>query len=206
MGHAVEEVALSRSHSVVPIDEAAICIDFSHPDAAIKNLIDAAKRRKNVVMGTTGWYGRMDEARRIVDESGIGFIWAANFSVGVWLFSKLVHEAGKLLGNAGYAVSIAETHHEQKVDSPSGTAKVLRKILEDSCAFPDESMIPIESVRTGNNPGNHTIIFDSEGDTITLAHQAFSRRAFALGAVMAAEWLQGKRGFFTIDDMMKELV
>jgi 4-hydroxy-tetrahydrodipicolinate reductase len=216
MGCRVERTALERSHQIVPFEQSETVIDFSHPDAIIKNLIKSSQENKNVVMGTTGWYDRMDEVQEIVENAGIGFIWAANFSIGVWLFNQMVKHAAQLIGASGrYDASIVETHHREKVDRPSGTAKVLganllenfegkTELAEDPVGSIPKEAVAVHSIRSGCNPGKHEVRFDAPTDTITLTHQAHSRESFALGAVVAAEWLQGKRGFFNLDAMMEE--
>ncbi len=196
-----------------------VCIDFTMPEAAVENIRKAAKFKKNIVMATTGWYTRMDEVKKIVKEAGIGFIWSGNFSLGVNIFFRIVENAAKIVNNVDdYDVFAYEIHHSQKKDSPSGTAKMLGDILInniqrkksivteklDRKIEPDE--IHLASIRGGNVPGTHAICFDSAADTIELKHTARNREGFALGAVMAAEWINKKKGFYNIDDFMKEII
>lgn len=145
-------------------------------------------------MGTTGWYNRLKEMKAIVDEHQIGFLYSPNFSLGVHLFLQTVEEAAKrYLSHSEYCVGGIEMHHAEKEDAPSGTAKSIMEKIGKPCAF--------TSVRLGTIPGTHTVIFDSKADQITLQHEARTREGFALGAVKAAEWLHGKKGFYTLEDM-----
>lgn len=145
-------------------------------------------------MGTTGWYDRLDEMKALVDKYQIGFLYSPNFSLGVHLFLQVVEEAAKrYLAYSEYSVGGIELHHSEKKDAPSGTAKAIMEIIDKPCEF--------VSVRLGAIPGTHTVIFDSKADQITLQHEARSRESFAIGAVKAAEWLHGKKGFYTLEDM-----
>lgn len=211
MGMAVQKVAESRRHTICDFDPATVCIDFSHPDVVIENIKKAASQGKNIVVGTTGWYDQIEDIKKIIEINNVGFIWAANFSIGVHLFIKLAEKAALLFGKyPQYDAAITEIHHREKVDAPSGTAKVLgesllrglpskRRVVADLA--PKEDELLISSVRIGSNPGSHTVLFDSPTDTVTLSHQSHNREAFALGAVIAAEWISGKKGFYTIDDL-----
>lgn len=203
MGALIEKLALEKGHLICAkihscqdfkdLSQADICIDFSHPKAAVENIKKAAELKKNLVMGTTGWYEHLPEAATIVKKSGIGFLYAPNFSIGVHKFLKIVTEASSLLGQ-DYDRAILEEHHKHKQDSPSGTALAIEKA--------SGSKIPISSLRCGSIPGTHTLMFDSPIDAITLTHTAKSREGFAKGAIAAAEWLQGKTGFYTLEDML----
>ncbi len=196
-----------------------VCIDFTHPNSAIENARKVAKLGKNIVMATTGWYDQMDEMKNIVKNSGIGFVWASNFSIGVNTFFKIVEDAAKVINKvAEYDIYCYEIHHNKKVDSPSGTAKsIANKLLENidrkNKLVVDKLNRRIEvdelhfaSIRGGEEPGTHVVCFDSSADMIELRHTARSRKGFAVGAIMAAEWLNKKKGFFSIEDMMKELL
>lgn len=212
MGRLVEKAAPERGHLITAkihprhwrpeeIENADICIDFSHPDCAVGNLKWAASMRKNFVMGTTGWTEHLDAVKQLVKDSGIGFLYAPNFSIGIALFLRIVEEAAKLIAPfEEYDCGGWECHHALKADSPSGTAQAILGRLTD---IMKEKNPQFTSTRCGSFPGTHTLIFDSPADTITLSHQARSRDGFVQGALSAAEWLQGKSGFFTLQDMLK---
>lgn len=231
MGRLIEEIAIQKEHTIVAkihpsgsssiidsqIHQADVCIDFSTPESALQNIITIAKLKKNIVMGTTGWYEHLDEVKNIVHDNKIGFLFSPNFSIGVHLFKNIVETAASLMNDFDeYDVAGFELHHNQKADSPSGSAKALvHELLEKikRKSIPQYNCInrPIgseelhfSSVRCGSIPGTHTIIFDSPNDTITLSHQARNRDGFAHGAVRAAEWLIGKQGFFTLDQMINQ--
>jgi 4-hydroxy-tetrahydrodipicolinate reductase len=199
------------------LSEADICIDFTHPDTVLANVQAMINAKKSIVLGTTGWQDHYNEIRQLVEESNIGFIHAANFSPGMNIFYHIVKESSKLIDRfENYDVSGLELHHNKKADSPSGTAKKIAEIILNNIRRKEKTVFDIvdrkikpdelhfASVRSGSIPGTHTIIFDSAADTIELTHTARNREGFALGAVIAAEWLQGKKGFFTIDDMMRD--
>ena len=193
-----------------------VCIDFSTPSSVVDNIKKAAKFKKNVVIGTTGWYDKIDEARNIVKESNIGFIYASNFSIGVNAFFKIIESAAKIINKVeNYDIYGYELHHNKKIDSPSGTAKTIGEILiknikrKDTMIFDkiDRKIEPnelhIASIRAGSIPGTHVVGFDSSADTIELRHTARNREGFALGAIMAAQWIQNKKGFYDINDIIK---
>ncbi|WP_044882498.1 4-hydroxy-tetrahydrodipicolinate reductase [Neochlamydia sp. EPS4] len=230
MGHLIEEIALQQGHTIIailPSSEAVsslkenliqqvdICIDFSAPQAVLSNLQRLAPFKKNIVMGTTGWEEHLDEVKKLIHEHQIGFLFSPNFSVGVHLFKNIVEAAAQLMNEfEDYDVAGQELHHYQKKDSPSGTAKSLVSILLEKIQRKknplydrvDRPIAPHElnfsSVRCGSIPGTHTIIFDSPADTLTITHQARNREGFARGALAAAEWLIGKKGIFTLEDMI----
>ena len=196
-----------------------VCIEFSLPEAALGNVKKIAALKKNLVLATTGWYDKLDEVKKIVKKSGIGFMYASNFSIGVNAFFRIVAEAAKVMNNLEeYDVMGYEMHHNRKKDSPSGTAKSISEILLENIKRKDklvedkldrkieDNELHFASVRGGDIPGTHSVVFDSSADTIELKHTARTRDGFALGSVMAAEWLKGKKGFFSIDDMMKEII
>lgn len=232
MGHMIENVAKQRHHNIAiridtnnkeanekdisnSIRNADVCIDFTQPDAVVDNIKKATYYKKNIVVGTTGWYERLDDVRKIVLESNIGLIYSSNFSLGMNLFLQIVELSAKLFNNHDmYDVAGFELHHNQKADSPSGTAKTLAQALlrnikrKNSIVYAlNDKIKPNElhfsSLRVGSVPGTHAIIFDSSADTIELSHTARSREGFALGAVIAAEWVYGKRGLFTMADLFK---
>lgn len=211
MGKLVETMAEKKGHNVISkiaphlktstisvetIGEADVCIDFSSADSVIDNLKACALHRKNVVIGTTGWEAQLDEAKRIAETSGIGCVYSPNFSVGVNVFMQIISHAAALVDAFDeYDVAGVEAHHNKKADSPSGTAKALADILRSRISR--LKTLEFASIRCGSIPGTHTVILDSPADTITLTHEARSKEGFAQGAVMAAEWIQGKQGFFT---------
>ncbi len=192
-----------------------VCIDFSTPGSVVDNIEAVAECGKNVVVGTTGWYDRIDQVRKLVKERKIGLLYASNFSLGLNIFSQLVMDASRLFERySEYDVSIHETHHKGKTDSPSGTALSLGSIILQSLKRKTEILhetshgrilphqLHITSSRVGQVTGTHTVLFDSECDSIELVHRAKGRRGFALGAIVAAEWLKGKKGFFTMRDVI----
>jgi 4-hydroxy-tetrahydrodipicolinate reductase len=177
-----------------------VVVDFTTPRAVVENIAACARAGATMVVGTTGWYGELPSIRELVEKSGIGFIYASNFSVGVNVFFDVAQAAAAALGQ-GYSGAIEERHHAQKKDKPSGTAAVLQQILKEKSGVELE----ITSVREGDIVGTHIITLHSSGDTITLAHEAHSRRGFAEGAVRAAEWLAGRKGFFDFKDVWRRM-
>lgn len=196
-----------------------VCIDFTHPSVIIDNIRKVASLGKNIVVGTTGWYYQMNEVKKIVEESGIGLIWSGNFSIGVNAFFRIVENASKIFNNIEtYDAMVHEFHHNQKADSPSGTASMIGKIVLDNLDRKDKIVedrlarkiepneLQVSSTRGGSIPGTHSVIFDSPQDTIELRHTARSREGFATGSVLAAEFINGKKGFFSINDLMDDLI
>lgn len=178
-----------------------VCIDFSTPQAVMENIRRVARVGVNMVVGTTGWYEHLDEARRVVAQSGIGFVYGPNFSLGMNLFFKIVEHAAHLFHRfREFDPFIEEAHHKLKKDAPSGTAITLGRILE--AAYGDHH-VPISSVRAGYIPGTHAVSFDSPVETITLKHVARSREGFADGALFAARWIVGKKGFYTFQELVE---
>lgn len=201
------------------LKDVQVCIDFSVPAEVLTNIQRVADCRKNLVVGTTGWYDKLEQAKRIVQENGVGLVYAANFSIGVNLFLKLIEDAAKKFSRfQEYDVSVQEIHHKDKLDSPSGTAlEIGRTLLR---VFPRKKelltknaegkikpeQLHLSSTRAGSFTGVHTVLFDSPADTIELKHTAKSRAGFALGALLAARWINGKRGFYSIEDVLKDVV
>jgi 4-hydroxy-tetrahydrodipicolinate reductase len=177
-----------------------VAIDFSFPDAVPANVPALAKRGINIVIGTTGWSAKEADVREAVDAAGIGVVVAPNFSTGVVLFEAIVAEASRLFASQPeFGAWLHEAHHNQKKDAPSGTAFMLKRAMERSgYALP----IDVSSTRAGHEPGTHTIGFDGPAESITLSHSARDRTAFARGALAAAKWIQGKRGWFTMHDVL----
>ncbi len=226
MGHEVEMAALARNHQIVltidkdnqhdlnaeNLKKADVAIEFSTPHTAFQNLKICLEAGVPIVVGTTGWLDKLEEAKQYASEGGTALFYASNYSIGVNLFFRL----NKVLANyinsvKGYSTSIKEIHHTQKLDAPSGTAITLAQIIADSIdeisgwtLLPKrvDNKIPIEAVRVADIPGTHSVIFDSEQDEIILVHRAKSRKGFALGAVLTGEFLIGKKGFFTMDDLL----
>jgi 4-hydroxy-tetrahydrodipicolinate reductase len=173
-----------------------VAIDFSIPDAVARNVEQIAALGVNLVVGTTGWQQSLDRVRAAVEAHGIGLVWSPNFSVGVKVFFQIVAEAAKLLANEPeYGAWAWEIHHSTKKDAPSGT---LLKLVQEMQKAGYGGTIDVSSNRAGRHPGTHEIGFDSGADTITLRHTARSREGFARGALKAAQWLQGKKGLFSI--------
>ncbi len=216
MGTLIETVARAREHQVRSLDidenlhgsgltpdklqDIDVVIDFTTPDAVLENISGCARSGRNLVVGTTGWYGKIPEVGRMVEESGIGLVYAANFSVGVNLFFEIAKTASAAL-RLDYSGKISETHHIHKLDAPSGTAIMLQKLMEEA-GYP---ALEVTSSREGEVVGIHQLTLDSLNDTITLRHDAKSRRGFAEGAVRAAEWLKDKKGFYDFKDVWREL-
>jgi 4-hydroxy-tetrahydrodipicolinate reductase len=215
-GSLVAEVARQRGHDVRVLGSAdnrdaaglttealrdvAVVIDFTTPQAVLENIAACARARKNLVVGTTGWYDRLPKIRDLVTQSDIGLLYASNFSIGVNVFFEVARVAAAALKH-GYNGEIMERHHAQKKDAPSGTAVVLQKILHETGG----QELEILSLREGETVGLHEIVLDSHNDTIRLAHDAKSRRGFAEGAVRAAEWLVGRSGFYDFREVWREL-
>ncbi len=231
MGQLIEEIALEQGHVVNAIidplkgtsiseeslKDVDVCIDFSMPKTAIENIEKLAKLGKNIVVGTTGWYDKMDSVEKIVQENNIGLIWSGNFSLGVNAFFKIIKQSSKIFNKLeNYDIMVHEFHHKNKADSPSGTAKMIAQRIIENVDRKDkivteklvrkieDNELHVSSTRGGSIPGTHTVLFDSAEDTIELKHTARGRVGFAIGAVKAAEFLEEKKGFFSIDDLMKE--
>lgn len=214
MGCAIEKIASTSGIKIVAridsnsseaewnkIAQSDVCIDFSHPDCLFSHLEKTKKFKKPIVVGTTGWYDQMDFVQAFIEKNDLSFIYAQNFSLGMHLFMDVVSKAAKLINsNLHYDVALSEIHHRHKLDAPSGTAHKLADILIEN--IDRKSNINISSMRVGSVPGTHTVIFNSDHDTITLTHEAHDRSMWALGAIDAAKWIQNKKGFFTMSDMM----
>ena len=203
MGHTIEQVAQERGHVIVfrgdvgwsvdQLPDADVAIEFTTPQTAEENVCKLLDRHMPVVSGTTGW--NIDAMQRKSLDSGIGFIWASNFSLGVNLFFALNERLTELMHGYDYQPSVTEIHHIHKLDKPSGTAKTLAAAIGEN--------VPVESVREGEVAGIHTVRWDSPADTITITHEAKSRQGFALGAVLAAEWLRDKQGPHTMAEVLR---
>ena len=178
-------------------------IEFSTPATALENIDRLARLGVNTVVGTTGWFEHIERARKSVAQAGTGLVWSANFSVGVNVFLQLAAEAAKAMAKQPeYAAWAWEIHHSAKKDAPSGTMQVLVDQMKKSgYARP----IDVSSNRAGAHPGTHEVGFDSAADTLVIRHTARSREGFARGALRAARWLHGKKGFFDFRDVFGEL-
>ena len=177
-------------------------IDFTAPHCALANIEACVKARKNMVVGTTGWYKEVDRVRSLVEKHQTGFLYSANFSIGVNLFLEIARGAAAALEH-DYSGQIFERHHAHKKDAPSGTAIALQQAIHR--AVQKHDALEITSFREGEVVGLHEVVFESPVDRIYLCHDSKSRRGFAEGAVRAAEWLAGKKGFYEFKDIWREL-
>lgn len=228
MGKAIEQIALQRGHQIVArIDvtnsseldhlspeDVDVAIEFSTPESAYSNIRKCLQKKWPTVSGTTGWLEHKAEIETLCALTGGAFFYASNYSIGVNLFFRLNAQLAKLMAQQPYRVSMDETHHIHKKDAPSGTAITLAEDILDAqpslagwSLAPDEqpNTLPIRSHRIGEFPGTHTVVYESDTDTLTITHEAHSRTGFALGAVVAAEWLLGKQGIFGMDDLINEI-
>ena len=207
MGQAIERIALQRGHEIIlktnsqnPADTAdfsalEVAIDFSTPDTAFSNISSALTQGIPVISGTTAWLEKQTEAEQLAMENNTAFLYASNFSIGVNLFFELNKKLAQLMNNhEQYQASMKEVHHIHKLDAPSGTAISLAEDMQGE--------IHIESERTGEVPGTHIITYQSGIDSIEIKHEAHNRQGFALGAVLAAEWIKDKKGVFSMSDML----
>lgn len=230
MGHEIETVALERGHEVVATidnDEewaskaeclkgADVAIEFSTPKTAVGNIDRCFALGLPVVVGTTGWYDQLDAKARECEERGVGLFVASNFSIGVNILFDLNRRLAALMNRyEGYAASMTETHHIHKLDAPSGTAITLANgIVENMDRLTGwelaqgqavgAGMLPITAIREGEVPGIHEVAYESEVDTLKISHSAKSRKGFAVGAVMAAEFMKGKTGYHTMKELIGE--
>lgn len=221
MGKLVETIALREGMQVGPkldindnprgrgITAAAmegvdVAIEFSQPDAVLPNIEAAANVGVHVVVGTTGWADQRQKVEGIVRNSGIGLVHGANFSLGMNLFFEVISHSARLIGMLPqYDAYLSEEHHRSKKDAPSGTALNLLDLMRPHLTNPNLS---IASIRAGSIPGTHVVGFDSEADTIILEHRARSRQGFAEGAVLAARWIAGRKGFYDFRRVFREIV
>jgi 4-hydroxy-tetrahydrodipicolinate reductase len=212
MGHAVEAAARARGHEIVatldvgdPLTRDRLCaadvaVEFTAPAAAAGNLVQLIEAGVPVVCGTTGWQAELPRIVDVVGARNGALLYATNFSLGVQLFLRAAADlARRFRSQPGYDGFIVEEHHARKLDAPSGTALSLRDAVTRADG---ERTIPITSVRAGSIPGTHRLSYDGLHDTVTLEHVARSRDGFASGAVLAAEWLPGRRGVFTFEEML----
>ncbi len=220
MGKEIEKIAISRGHEIVirkdakdviDITLADVAIDFSIPTSAFGNITNCLNNNVPVISGTTGWLDKYDEAVALCKEKKGGFIYASNFSVGVNIFFELNKQLAKMMSTLNeYNVSMEEIHHTKKLDAPSGTAITLAEGVIENTSKKDwvlgdnasEENIPIVAKRIPEVPGTHSVWYNSEVDTIEIKHTAHNRKGFALGAVIAAEWILDKTGVFSMKDVL----
>lgn len=211
MGRALAQLAPERGFRVVAeldhsrpvtresLNLAAVAIEFTAPGSAAANVRACTAAGCPVVVGTTGWYEELPAVRSDVERGGGALLTAPNFSVGVAIFDRVVAEAARLFAAApGFDAHLIETHHKAKKDAPSGTAASLARSAEAASGRP----VPITSVRTGSVPGTHELVFDASFEQVRLVHEARDRRVFAEGALAAARWLVGRKGVYTMQDVL----
>lgn len=227
MGRQIEDILRERGHEVVLIIDADnasdldvehlgaadVALEFTTPQTAFANVVRCIGAGTPVVSGTTGWNDRLAQAERLCREQGGALFYASNFCLGVNLMFRFNRQLASVMARTPFEASITETHHIHKKDAPSGTAITLAEGMVDasagrwrgwtSGAAADASLIGISSVREGENPGIHTVAYDAADESLVLTHTIKNRRALALGAVLAAEFLCGKRGVYTMDDLLE---
>jgi 4-hydroxy-tetrahydrodipicolinate reductase len=213
------DVAATSEVSSQTIGDADVCVEFTRPEAATGNIEKVIRLHKPLVVGTTGWYQNLPTINEMVLEERTGLVYAPNFSLGVNLFYRVAAVAARLFHRfEEYDVCGAEAHHRLKVDSPSGTARKLSEIVLEH--FPRKKRVVVDSLnraidpeefhlvslRAGHFPGTHSLAFDSAADTIELNHTARSRAGFASGALLAAEWIVGRQGVYTFEQVLEDLL
>lgn len=226
MGKAIERIALERQHNISLIIDihnsssftanmlknSDVAIEFSRAESVVGNLEKCLDANIPVICGTTGWLEHLPRIKEKTNQTDGTFLYASNFSIGVNLFFKLNTLLSKMMAkHNSYNVSIVETHHIHKLDAPSGTAITLAEQIIENTELEkwslggktDNKSIPIEALREGEVPGTHTVMYDCPIDSISITHAAKNRDGFALGAVLAAEFLKGKKGIFTMDDVLE---
>src|SRR5690606_15398648 len=220
MGQAIDTIATERGHEIVlkksigdsfdGLEKADVAIDFSAPDSAVNHISECLNRNIPIVSGTTGWLDEYDQMVKLCREKEGSFIYASNFSLGVNLFFLLNERLAEMMSNfPEYKVEMEEIHHIQKLDAPSGTAISLANQIIDKSSYTSWQLgqtqgqtIGIEAKRIENVPGTHSVFYKSAIDEIEIKHTAHSRQGFALGAVMASEWIIGRKGIFTMKDVL----
>ena len=223
MGKEIEQIALQRGHEIVlkikgteeyDISQADIAIDFSVPNAALNNIVSCFRNNVPVISGTTGWLDDFDKAIDVCKENNGSFIYASNFSIGVNIFFELNKQLAKMMNSQKeYSINVEEIHHTKKLDTPSGTAITLAEGIINNTSKRDWQLkerrtqinagtIPIEAKRILDVPGTHIISYESQIDSIEIKHTAHNRKGFALGAIIAAEWLNNKIGIYTMKDVL----
>jgi 4-hydroxy-tetrahydrodipicolinate reductase len=195
-----KESAGGRGITKSTLGGAQVAVEFTEPKAAVANIVATLSAGTPIVVGTTGWYQELPEVTRVANESGAAMLWSPNFSLGVNVLLEVARYAGTLMRQlSAFDAHIVETHHSAKKDAPSGTALALGKAASDGLDRP----IPITSIRTGSVPGTHELIFDARFEQLSLNHVARDRLVFAEGALAAAAWLIGKKGVFTMRDILR---
>lgn len=230
MGKELESIALEKGFQITnifeidnPLSKATnldfdVALDFSTPESVIDNIKILAENRKNIVIGTTGWYDKFEEVRKIIDKYNIGAVWGSNFSIGTQLYLNIIQHIALLIKRIDtFDIGIEEIHHKHKKDFPSGTsiniAKIFLKELFRYNSFttnPEEAIrdnkkIPISSLRTGEVVGIHRVLLDSEFETLEISHIAKNRRGFAVGALEAARWINSRTGFYGFEEVISTL-
>lgn len=230
MGRVIEKLAKDKGYTITdifdtdnPLEANAnydfdVAIDFTFPDTVANNIKLLSEQGKSVVVGTTGWYDRKDELTDIVTKNGTGLVWGSNFSVGVQMYFKIVKYASKLVNFLdSYDVMVNEMHHKRKRDSPSGTAEIMAKIITSNIdrktgtefnainGEVDNSKLHVSSTRGGEITGIHTMYIDSLADSIEITHTAKNRTGFALGSLLAANWVQDKKGFYSFNEILTDI-
>ena len=217
-GKLVAEVAAEHGHGVHVLDAKEnrdataltppfvagfdVVIDFTTPEAVLQNMRACLATGARMVIGTTGWYGKLGDMRSLAERKNAGLLYGTNFSVGVQLMLQLARQMGAALKGAGYAFSIEETHHATKLDAPSGTAVTLSEVVKAASGTKE---VPITSKREGDATGEHVLTAESDADRLVLTHASLSRRGFAEGAVRAAEWLSTRRGCYDFKDIYTQM-
>ena len=217
-GRLVAEIAAERGHGVHVLDAKEnanasaltppfvagfdVVIDFTTPEAVVQNMRACLATGAKMVVGTTGWYDRLDKARELVERKQAGLLYGTNFSIGVQVMLQLAAKMGDLLKNAGYEFSIEETHHVTKLDSPSGTALTLAEVVKKATGLDD---VPVQAHRVGDAAGLHVLVAKGDADRLVLTHDSHSRRGFAEGAVRAAEWLSTRTGCYDFQDVYTQI-
>ena len=227
MGKEIENIAIEKNiviSNIFDIDRPIkeneeydfdVAIEFSSPNVVLDNIKLLAQKKKNIVIGTTGWLDKISIVKKYAIENDIGIVWSSNFSIGMQIFFKIVNEASKLINKfEQYDSFISEKHHRNKIDSPSGTAISLANIMLSNLQSKDKILteninrkinsneLQITSIRGGNIFGEHSIYFDSEVDTIELKHNAKTRKGFANGAILGANFIYNKKGVYNFEDIL----
>ncbi|MBE15097.1 MAG: 4-hydroxy-tetrahydrodipicolinate reductase [Cytophagaceae bacterium] len=225
MGKAIEKMALDQGHDIVlkvsreqsyDLSGVDVAIDFSVPEMATTHIKNCLEAQVAVVSGTTGWLDQFDEIVALCNAQNGAFLYASNFSIGVNLFFEITNKVAQIMDNSTYDASIKEIHHTQKLDAPSGTAMSIAKAIIDNSSYTNWELIDssqkelknkphtigITAERTASVPGTHELTYNSPIDTIRLTHQAHTREGFVQGALLAACWLEGKKGVFSMKDVL----
>jgi 4-hydroxy-tetrahydrodipicolinate reductase len=219
MGQEIEKIALQRGHEIVSIIDinnqedfdsteflfsAEVAIEFTRPETAFANYQKCFERNIPVVAGTTGWLEHLDEVKKACKKNNQTFFYASNYSIGVNIFFAVNRQLAKIMNQfPQYDVSMEEVHHIHKLDAPSGTAITLAEDIVKNIGRKSVENLSIRSIREGEVPGIHEVIYESDADSISIKHDAKNRTGFALGAVLAAEFTKGKTGFLTMNDLLK---